>query len=282
MKTLPMPLTLKRSSNMHSSKEHSSKEHSSNTHRSNQLQSAFASQCRHLRALWPTITVASVIAMAAMLTPSLARSADGHPKEVGDDVHAVDAPAIDTRWVLQMLARPAPMRTDFVEVRASALLKTPLRLSGEYQRPRDDTFIREVRSPYREITTIRADEATIARDGKPPRTFSLSRIPELASLQTSFGAMLAGDRAGIDRAYRIRAEGTHSRWILVLVPKDAAFAARVRDIRLYGQGAELRCIETQPVRGDVQRTLLASAARAAAATSDDTALRALCREGVKH
>ena len=32
------------------------------------------------------------------------------------------------------------MRTAFVEVRDSKLLKTPLRLSGEYLRPRADTW----------------------------------------------------------------------------------------------------------------------------------------------
>ena len=33
-------------------------------------------------------------------------------------------------WVLAKLARPAPMRTAFVELRGSRLLKAPLRLEG--------------------------------------------------------------------------------------------------------------------------------------------------------
>ena len=196
------------------------------------------------------------------------------------------AQSVDSGWILQALARPAPMRTDFVEVRDSPLLKNPLRLSGEYRRPREDTLVREVRAPYRETTTIvssksGAGEASIARDGKPPRTFSLSRAPELASLQTSFGALLAGDRAGIERVYRIGAQGDRTRWTLTLTPKDKALAARVRDIVLYGQGAELRCIETRPVKGALQRTLLASAALAVSAGTDAKTMQALCRNGVK-
>lgn len=196
------------------------------------------------------------------------------------------AQRVDSDWILAALARPAPMRTAFVEVRASPLLKQPLRLSGEYRRPREDTLVREVRVPYAETTTLTssksgAGEATIARTGKAPRTFSLSRAPELASLQNSFGALLAGDRMLIERVYRVVAQGDRTRWTLTLAPKDKALAARVRDIVLYGQGAELRCIETRPVKGELQRTLLASAALAVRANTDADALQALCRKGVK-
>ena len=191
------------------------------------------------------------------------------------------AQRVDSDWILAALARPAPMRTAFVEVRASPLLKQSLRLSGEYRRPREDTLVREVRVPYAETTTLRAGEATIARTGKAPRTFSLSRAPELASLQNSFGALLAGDRMLIERVYRVAAQGDRTRWTLTLAPKDKALAARVRDIVLYGQGAELRCIETRPVKGELQRTLLASAALAVRANTDADALQALCRKGVK-
>lgn len=191
------------------------------------------------------------------------------------------AQGVAADWILSALARPAPVRTDFVELRGSPLLKAPLRLSGEYRRPDADTLVREVRSPYRETTTLRAGEATIARDGKTPRTFSLSRVPELAGLQSSFGALLAGDRVGIERSYAVTAAGSRERWTLTLAPKDKALATRVRDIVLYGQGAELRCIETRPAKGDLQRTLLASAALAAKPGSDAKTLEALCRTGVR-
>lgn len=191
------------------------------------------------------------------------------------------AQGVAADWILSALARPAPVRTDFVELRGSPLLKAPLRLIGEYRRPDADTLVREVRSPYRETTTLRAGEATIARDGKTPRTFSLSRVPELAGLQSSFGALLAGDRVGIERSYAVTAAGSRERWTLTLAPKDKALATRVRDIVLYGQGAELRCIETRPAKGDLQRTLLASAALAAKPGSDAKTLEALCRTGVR-
>lgn len=197
------------------------------------------------------------------------------------------AAAVDAGWILQKLARPAPMRTAFVELRGSAMLKTPLRIEGEYQRPDQDTLVRVVRSPYAETTTLRHGEATIARAGKTPRKFSLSRVPELAGLQASFGALLSGDRTMLEKHYRLTPQGTRQQWKLVLAPLDAQMKSSVRDITLYGRGAELRCIETRPLKGDLQRTLLAGAANDAASAgkagsdkaSSADALAALCRAG---
>ena len=195
------------------------------------------------------------------------------------------AVAVDADWILQKLARPAPVRTAFVELRGSAMLKAPLRIEGEYQRPDQDTLVRAVRSPYVETTTLRNGEATIVRAGKAPRKFALSRGPELAGLQASFGALLSGDRALLEKHYRLTPQGTHQQWTLVLAPLDAQMKSSVRDITLYGRGAELRCIETRPLKGDLQRTLLAGAANEAGkagsgkASSAD-ALAGLCRAGV--
>lgn len=199
------------------------------------------------------------------------------------------AVAVDAGWILQKLARPAPMRTAFVELRGSAMLKAPLRIEGEYQRPDPDTLVREVRSPYAETTTLRNGEATIVRAGKTPRKFSLSRVPELAGLQASFGALLSGDRSSLEKHYRLTPQGTRQQWTLVLAPLDAQMKSSVRDITLYGRGAELRCIETRPLKGDLQRTLLAGAANEAAKAgpgkagsdkaSSAAALAALCRAG---
>ena len=190
-----------------------------------------------------------------------------------------DTPPVDAAWILQALARPAPMRTAFVELRGSPMLKAPLRIEGEYQRPDGDTLVRTVRAPYAETTTLRQGEATIARAGKAPRKFSLSRVPELAGLQASFGALLSGDRASLEKHYRLAPQGTRQHWTLLLTPKDAKLQTSVRDITLHGRGAELRCIETRPAKGDLQRTLLAGAAREAASATTSAALAGLCRAG---
>jgi hypothetical protein len=212
-----------------------------------------------------TASLLALVAMACTAAPSAA------PPDATRTADAADA-----GWILQRLARPAPTRTDFVELRGSPLLKAPLRIEGEYRRPDTETLVRAVRTPYVETTTIRGGEANIERSGKV-RRFSLSRAPELQGLQASFGAMLAGDRVALERHYRIAADGTRQHWSLTLVPREQALATKVRDIVLRGRGAELRCIETRPVKGDLQRTLLAGAARDARGVTGADALAALCR-----
>ncbi|MFT4247250.1 MAG: hypothetical protein QM581_04305 [Pseudomonas sp.] len=192
---------------------------------------------------------------------------------------AAAADGLDATAIVRALARPAPSATAFVELRGSALLRQPLRVSGEYRRPDADTLVREVRAPYRETTTIRGGQATIEREGKPAQRFELARVPELAGLQASFSALLAGDVAALQHQYRVQASGDPRAWTLNLQPQDAALARRVRQVTLHGVGDELRCIETLPARGDAQRTLLGGAAQAAAPALDAAALQALCRGG---
>lgn len=165
-----------------------------------------------------------------------------------------------------------------MELRGSALLKTPLRVSGEYVRPDEATLVRRVQAPYAETTTIRGGTIEIARGGQSPRRFALSRAPELAGLQAGFGALLAGDRAAIERHYAIAAEGSRQAWTMRLTPTDPALAAKLRWIVLHGRGSELHCIETRPVQGDMQRTLIARAALSATGVDDAAALAALCRQ----
>ena len=184
--------------------------------------------------------------------------------------------AVGTEWILTRLQRPLPASTPFLELRGSRLLKAPLRISGHYRRPDANTMVREVSAPYQETTTIRDGEASVVRSGQATRRFALRRAPELAALQSSFGALLSGDRAQIERYYRIAGSGQTGRWQLVLTPKDAALASKTREIVLYGRGIELRCIETRLAVGEPQRTLLAGAAANAGSQLDAEALTALC------
>lgn len=185
---------------------------------------------------------------------------------------------VDPAWILSRIARPGAITTQFVELRGSALLKTPLRLQGRYMRDADATLVREVTAPYHEKITLSGQTATLERDGKQPRTFALARAPELLGLQHAFGALLSGDAAKLEQHYTLSAAGTRQAWQLRLDPRQAAAAqAPVRQIQLYGRGAELRCIETTDDKGQHQRTLLAGAAQAAAQVEDADALAALCR-----
>ncbi|MBD9370622.1 LolA-related protein [Xanthomonas sp. XNM01] len=183
---------------------------------------------------------------------------------------------LDAGWVLQAVARPAPSRTAFVELRQSAMLKQPLRLQGEYRSEPGGRLVREVTAPYAETTTLADGQAVIVRGNRAPRTISLQQVPELAAVQAGFGALLSGDRALLERTYTVDASGARERWTLRLVPRDPRLAAALQRIDLHGRGAELRCVESVPAKGEAQRTLMAGAAAAAVGVDDPAALAALC------
>ncbi len=178
--------------------------------------------------------------------------------------------------MLQAVARPAPSRTVFVELRDSPMLKQPLRLQGEYRREVDGRLVRQVVAPYAETTTLKAGEAVVERAGRAPRRIALQQVPELAAIQAGFGALLAGDRELLRRTYRVEASGAREQWRLQLVPRDPRLAAGLQRIDLHGRGVELRCVESHPAKGAPQRTLMAGAAAAAAGIDDPAALAALC------
>ena len=185
-------------------------------------------------------------------------------------------PVPDPAQVLQAVARPAPSRTVFVEVRQSPMLRKPLRIEGQYRREADGSLVRQVTRPYAETTTLSAGEALIEREGRAPRRVSLQQVPELAAIQAGFGALLAGDTALLEKTYQVQAGGTRRDWTLRLLPRDARLARSLARIDLYGREGELLCVESHPARGEPQRTLMAEAATAADGVEDLQALAALC------
>ena len=192
---------------------------------------------------------------------------------------AAGAEPFDSGWILGQLEQPVPAATPFMELRESELLEAPMRISGEYRRPDADTLVRQVAAPYVETTTLRDGRATIEREGRSPRSFSLSRAPELAGLQASFGALLAGDHAALEQHYAIGAYGSADGWTMTMAPRSRGLARRVESISLFGAGGDLRCIETLTAEGEVQRTLLGDAALAAAEADAGDGFLALCRGG---
>src|SRR3546814_14621276 len=116
--------------------------------------------------------------------------------------------------------------------------------------------------------------------GRPPRsTRTDTPVPSRTRVrsQASCGALLSGDRAALEQHYAVHAEGTRRKRKMTLTPKAEPLAEKLRDIALYGRGIELRCIETRPTEGDIQRTLLAGAARTAHEINRVDGLAALCR-----
>ena len=77
------------------------------------------------------------------------------------------------------LARPAPARTAYTEVRFVHLLRKPLVLHGDLSYDGPGKLGKSVSAPYRETTTIADGNVEVQRDGRGTRKFELTRAPEL-------------------------------------------------------------------------------------------------------
>ncbi len=224
----------------------------------------------------PDAHVPAYLAIPATLLAALAGSLHAAPPEGRPRRRRVPTPTGSWRsWrSRRRCARRSSSCAD------SKLLKKPLRLQGEYQRPDEATLVREVTAPIPEKTTIRAGEVEIAAPARR-RAGSRSRAcrnwpgcrrasarcwPATGAAGTALPTGHAGHAASLDDDAAAR---------------DAGLAKKLQAITLYGRGSELRCIETQPSRGETQRTLLAGAASAADGVNAAGALATLCYGGSK-
>ena len=100
--------------------------------------------------------------------------------------------AASKSWSARLVRTP-PVSTDFVEYRFSHLLKKPLRSSGTLEYRADGVLVTQCRWRRTARTTeVDGDQVRITRDGKPTRTLSLQRAPQLRVLLGSFRALLEG------------------------------------------------------------------------------------------
>lgn len=178
------------------------------------------------------------------------------------------------------LARPAPAVTQFVEVRFSSLLATPLVTSGQLRYLGPDRLERSVEGPFCEVTTIQGDGVTVAREGEPHVRLSLSRVPVLQAMLSSIGALLAGDSSSLERHFVTTLHGNNSRWQLVLTPADPRVRTTLTEIQVDGSHDEPRCFTLREPDGDASVIVIGDAVpHDLPEPLDRASLDTLCQEG---
>ena len=174
------------------------------------------------------------------------------------------------------LARTPPVSTDFVEYRFSHLLKKPLLSSGTLEYRADGVMVRDVSIPVRETTEVNGEQLRVTRAGKPPRTMSLQRAPQLRVLLDSFRALLEGKLTPLQREFEVGLAEDGDRWTLTLKPRDPALAKRLAHIDVHGHADRPACVEAVEPDGDGALTLF-TAAPARAALPSRAELERTCR-----
>ena len=150
----------------------------------------------------------------------------------------------------EMAAVPAS-RTRFVETRHLAMLTHPLELKGSLSYERPDRLVKHVESPFDETLTVNGEVLSLVNMTRGERrSLSLREQPALGTLVESVRATLAGDRAQLERHYRVQFSGARDAWRLHLVPRATQVRAHVESITVSGAAARPQRIEVLESTGD--------------------------------
>lgn len=137
----------------------------------------------------------------------------------------------------------------FVERHFLSLVKKPLESQGLLIYDAPDTLEKRTLLPHPETLRLEGDTVTVER-GHGRHTLDLRKLPQLAPLVDSIRATLAGDRAALERLFRLRFAATPTGWSLELEPLDAGAARIVRAVRIAGALDQIRELEVVESDGD--------------------------------
>ena len=162
-------------------------------------------------------------------------------------------------WTIDRLMQAMQeIRSDhasFTERKSIDMLEEPVDSSGELFYTAPDRVEKRTLKPKPESMILDGDTLVFERGGKK-RRFQLGESPELAAFIASIRGILAGDRAALERNYRLNLEGSADDWTLQLLPLDEKIHAVVASIRISGEGNAVRSIETTQADGDSSLMLI--------------------------
>jgi hypothetical protein len=151
--------------------------------------------------------------------------------------------------LLSALAQSSGGRTRFSEQKFISLLDQPVESSGELVYAKPGHLEKNTLNPQAEHLTLDNGILSIERKGQK-KSVQLNDYPELAVFIESLRGTLAGDRAALERVYRLYLGGSSAHWTLLLLPSSPEMSAVIRQIKITGEAAQLRSVEIQQADGD--------------------------------
>jgi hypothetical protein len=167
---------------------------------------------------------------------------------------ATEAPAAqDLDKLMGLLAQRQHGHVTFVEEHFLAVLDRPVESSGELLYDAPDHLEKRTLKPKPETVVLEHGVITAHR-GRHTYVLNLSDYPQIVPLIDSIRATLAGDRASLERIFKVTLDGALDHWKLLLLPSDTAVAKSVKQIRIEGAQDAIHSVEIQQADGD--RSLL--------------------------
>jgi outer membrane lipoprotein-sorting protein len=148
-----------------------------------------------------------------------------------------------------LLAQRKSAEARFTEERFVSGFDGPLRASGTLSFTAPDRFARHTLEPQAESMSVEGNSVIFKR-GKRSRQMALDAVPELTALVEAMRGTLNGDAATLQKHFTARVDGQSSLWTLTLTPRDSRLSAQVRELKIAGQGSDLRSVELWLSGGD--------------------------------
>lgn len=146
------------------------------------------------------------------------------------------------------------LQCHFREEKHIALLSTPIVTEGEIHYVRPGRLARRITSPSPQVILI---EGTSLRmwDGSREERLDLASQPVVRSFVDSILALLAGDRAALERSYRLALAAEGDGYVLTLTPRAAPLTEFLTSIRFtLSHGYDLLRMEMTETSGDTSTT----------------------------
>ena len=155
--------------------------------------------------------------------------------------------------LMSLLAQRKHGHVTFVEEHFLSVLDRPVESSGELFYDAPHRLEKRTLKPKAESLVLEHGVITAHR-GHRTYVLNLSDYPQIVPLIDSIRATLAGDRAALERIFKVTLEGDLEHWKLLLVPTDATVGKSVKQIGIEGDKDAIHSVEIQQADGD--RSLL--------------------------
>jgi hypothetical protein len=195
-------------------------------------------------ALWVgVLLVGAPVALAGVAPAAAPSSAPAAPAAAGADLDRV----------MGALAQRKHGHVSFTEKKFIALLDRPVESSGELLYDAPDRLEKRTIKPKPEDLVLEGGVVSAQR-GRHHYVLDLKQYPQVVPFIESIRATLAGDRASLERVFKVDFAGSFEQWTLGLVPLDSKLATTVKEIHIEGEKDLIHSVEIREADGD--RSLL--------------------------
>lgn len=151
--------------------------------------------------------------------------------------------------LMQLLAQHKSGKATFVEKKYISIVDKPVESSGELAFTAPDRLEKRTLRPKNEAMVLEGNALRLEQ-GQRRMNVNLQDYPEIAAFIESIRGTLAGDRAALERVYKLDLSGSADRWQLQLTPLQPKMVAVVARVRIGGMRGEVKTIDIDQADGD--------------------------------